>query len=315
MNSYVNIDDIPDMEVSRILTSYSRLDKLFGGGLPLSGVSLFAGEGGTGKSRLSLEIASYVNRCDMKVMYFQLEMALPMFKKYLTGKELDKSKFAVSQRTNYEDMVEAMLEYSPKLVVIDSVNMIDDAHNTFVVREMMKSFIKVAQKLNCHILLIGQLGKDGKVKGSTDWVYLPDIVVHLTRVKIDTKKVNGIFDNVPKHLKHEAQEAKAKWMSNIKHKLGKRFLTSVPNKNRFGTTGHIVTMEHLEEGIHQIAGQSTFDGDSFTMGVPYPKVICNSPNNLEKNNEPKLTPLYNSDMHYKETKGGWFKDLCMSLRV
>jgi len=271
MTMYTPIDQIPTMEVEHLLTGFSNLDRMFGEGPPLGAVSLLAGEGGTGKSRLSLEIASFVNRDEMKVLYFQLEMALPMFKKYLNGKKIDSTRFAVSELTAHDKMIEAIRDYRPNLVVIDSVNMIEDAHNTFVVREMMKKFLKTAQELNCHIMMIGQLGKDKKVKGSTDWVYLPDIICHLRRVDIDKNMVKNLFDNVDKKYKRSASEKKIEWLANMDKELKRRFIVSIPNKNRFGPVGNAVTMKHFDEDIKQVGGQSTFD-ESFTGGVEYPSI-------------------------------------------
>lgn len=308
--NYKLINDVPFKRIVRFSTGYSNIDEMFGGGMPWGAVSFFAGEGGTGKSRLALNIASHVNKREKaKVLYFQLEMDLSMFKGYTKKLDINTDSFAVSNVTKYEDVVSAIRSYQPKFVVIDSVNMLTDSGNIHVVRKMMKEFIKVAQELNCHIVLIGQLGKDGNVKGSTDWVYLPDIVCHLNRVKMDKKIVDRIFSSVKGVKPYVVAEKRQKWENYINKELKSRFLISIPNKNRFGSTGGIVTMKHFDDKIRQINGQSSFD-HNFAQGVPYPKVVY-------RKTTSKQNPIKNRVYKPVPEKNAWenFKNFCMSLQV
>lgn len=307
--TYTTIDNIPNMEVTGFSTGYSNLDEILGGRLPFGAVSLFAGEAGTGKSRLSMEIVSKAHKAlGIKVLYFQLEMNPSMFKgKYLDNKGFDPKKFAVSECSDYEQMVDAMYDFKPDVVVVDSVNMLDGSSNHHAVKRIMMAFNDAAHKLNCHILLIGQLGKDGKVKGSTDWVFLPDIVCHLTSVKLDTKVVDKIFKsiNAPKDF---VERKKAEFMKGIGSEIESRFLVSIPNKNRYGRAGGIVTMQHFNEGIKQVIGQASFD-DSFSDGVPYPIV------RYVKANSKPVTEGHRTYKPEQLSLWGQFKEFCMSLKV
>ena len=80
--SFESINNVQTEIVKRIRTGLSEIDFLYGSsyingrhywGIPEKAISLWAGEGGIGKSRLATEIAKVVARRKFAVLYFQNE--------------------------------------------------------------------------------------------------------------------------------------------------------------------------------------------------------------------------------------------------
>jgi hypothetical protein len=103
--------------------------------------------------------------------------------------------------------------------------------------------------INCHIMLIGQLGSDKKVRGSLDWTFLPDIVIKLSKAKLDEKV---LFD----FRKKLSDNEKIKFdfhLANQRKENEKRFVFEIPEKNRYGKTGDWCIFQHEDNGIKFIS--------------------------------------------------------------
>ena len=251
--NYTTLSSIENVPVKRIPTGIPALDKLFGlsdnyAGLPLGGISILAGSAGSGKSRTAIAISSFVNNYD-KVLYFQLETNLTAFKSWTNNSIKNPNNYFVSEETNPDKQIEIIRQINPKLVIIDSVNRVDKATNPAAVKGIMDKYIEITKETMCHMMLIGQLGSDKKVRGSLDWTFLPDVVVKLSKSKIDEKIIN-------EYRKKLSSPEKVNFDNHVelqRKEVAKRFIVEIPEKNRYGQTGNWIVLQHEENGVKFIS--------------------------------------------------------------
>jgi len=234
------LEDLEADAVERISTFNSEIDWLYDGtnmrdvdgnvlykeyGLPIGKVSLWAGERGVGKTRTAIHIAGKMNKKGKKIVIFQGEVALSEFKDWTDNVIKEPSKFWVSDQVHLEDQLNTIKALRPDVVFVDSMNMIREARTVSGIRSILMEYKRVARLTSSHIVFIGHLNKGGTVKGNNDIEYLVDIVVHMK------KKDQGSAE----------------------------FCLQIPNKNRYGMTGRIIWMMHMDEVVETISQHSQTD--------------------------------------------------------
>lgn len=268
------LSEIEDVSRERLPTGLLDLDFMFGiersgkdpiglPGLVRGSITFLAAVGGTGRSRLAVQICSHMNRMNNKSIYFQMESGLSNFKLMVKGKIKRDDTFFVSTEKDYKKQIESILEVKPDFVVVDSVNMYDFHHNK--AKGCIEDFRACAAKVNCAVLFIGQLDENSGdkkiVRGSQQWVYLPDVVCYACGVtssyKDTHKRIKNSFQryslelDIPINSKHRASmDVMAKNEYESKKRINKsRFIISIPDKNKFGQTGKSVVLEHVDSGV------------------------------------------------------------------
>ena len=194
----LRLSNIELIKVSRLSTGIPCLDMCYGttidgnyrcSGLPRGGVSLWAGSGGVGKSRVAIAIASYINSTGGRVLYIQNEVNPQQFREWTRDKIANPYEFLVHTSNIVDQQIQAMLEYKPHLVVIDSINMIPNFQSVNVIRETLEKYRSTTSQIQSHLILIGHLNKVGTVKGNNDITYLVDTQCGLQYVS------NGLSKN------------------------------------------------------------------------------------------------------------------------
>lgn len=257
--TFQTLSQIATTPVERISTRIPDLDRFFGKtdygfcvgyGLPRGGIVMLAGTAGVGKSRLVGEIAANINSDGLKVVVFQGEARLSAFKGWGCNTRVRRpDQYLVSDCKNPAEQVEAIRQTRPDLVIIDSVNVLENC-NYSDVKGIMESYIKVVGEVNCAMILIGQLDDKGKVRGSLDWTFLPDIVCLVQRVKTDKKKIAAVKKKLPK----DKWEAFDKALEKEEEAHKNDFSVSIPQKNRYGTSGVEVIFTHVPTGVNYVSG-------------------------------------------------------------
>ena len=250
--AYTTLDKIEDIEIARIDTGIEEINRIYGNGLPVGTWSMWAGEKGVGKSRTCLKVIEHVIRNGGTVAVAQMEAQLAMFKKWVDVSGLDLSRFYITNERDPKAIAQMIRETRPTIAVIDSVNMLDGNRSQIAVRETCDLFEDVAYEAQTHIIAIGQL-VDGKVKGSSDWVFLPSVVCLLENWKPNKQKLastrkkiapemRGLFDNL---MDEEIVRRKSVFNFTI-------------DKNRFATgqesaKGAKASLKHTNTGVIQFA--------------------------------------------------------------
>ncbi len=255
---FQTIDQIEDVDVERIGTGLPGLDRIYGNtngwsfGMPRKSISMIAGSSGVGKSRIVTKISSFLNNKGLKVFYFQLEANLPSFKNWGDIRTLkNPSNFFVSQEQNHNKQIEMCLQLKPDLVVTDSVNMLEDSHHSNV-KQIMKDYISMVNQVNCHQILIGQLdmtSKDKKVRGSADWVYLPDCILFVNKFEIGKDQIK----EAKAKLNIKQKELFEKELDKKRKQFDKTIVIEAPFKNRYGLVRFQEFLEHTDKGIEYIS--------------------------------------------------------------
>ena len=186
--------------IGRISTGFEELDWLYGSspgpkcpkwGMPVGMISAWAGEGGVGKSRTAISICKSLILEGKKVLYFQNEVDLNSFRGWILNNKSDKNlplqRFLISDRMSLEGQLSAIEECEPDVVVVDSINRINefcsgtgrDIKLIIDGNKEQRGYRSVLKGKNTHVIFIGHLNKEGVLKGSTDLSHLVDVVVYL----------------------------------------------------------------------------------------------------------------------------------------
>ena len=239
---YYNLNEIDSTPINRKFTGFDELDWLYGytevpedsslaiWGLPDGKISLWAGGGGVGKSRLAIEIAkSIVNQYSGidKVLYFQNEVDLTTFANWIKGgiRPENINNFFVSDSVILDEQLKVIKEIHPKLIIVDSINMIREygsgsEKNIKLIIEgdgEQSGYRGICKSLPfSHIIFLSQLNKDGEARGSTVLPHLVDTVINLEKLEI-----------------------------------ANQFMVKVGSKHRYGRTGDefFTVWEHHDGGV------------------------------------------------------------------
>jgi predicted ATP-dependent serine protease len=196
----VTANNVPIVPIKRLSTGIDVLDWIWGSsnvgnrfewGFPAGKLTLLPGEGGLGKTRLSISmVKAFLHKnLGASVLYFQNE-ALPSD---IVGL-LNEPQIMVSCRMDIEadSSLESQLykistaRDRPALVVVDSITMIDefeDGRNDKKVRHLVERYREVANATGAHILFLSHVTKSGDAKGSTVLPHLVDSVFYAHREK------------------------------------------------------------------------------------------------------------------------------------
>jgi predicted ATP-dependent serine protease len=210
MENLKRLSEIEAKPIPRLLSGFDELDFIYGysrftrrtvWGMADGKISLWAGTSGIGKSRLAIEVAKSVALTGQKVLYIQTESELEDFAGWANDtSNLDS--FYCSGEDRSDKIIELILHVQPTLVIIDSVNEIEDFNGNAKsskllikgdgVHDGLKQTVKAVSKLNggCHLILLAQLNQDCKtIKGGTSLPHLVDTALNLRPYTADSKSL------------------------------------------------------------------------------------------------------------------------------
>lgn len=207
----------------RISTGYQYLDYVLGytpefkeSGLVRGMTTALGGRKGIGKTRTLLHVSANVGKMPgEKVLYFQNEMEPDQFAGMMHGVIPDKGcNFAFSRARKLPEQIALVKAEKPTLTIIDSLHMIEEARSDAGKERVVAAYKSIMHDLDGHVIFICQLNKSGQIKGSTMLEHLVDVVL-----LADVWQVKG------------------------------QFAIKCDEKNRFGSTGRLVTFRHTDTGI------------------------------------------------------------------
>lgn len=227
----------------RYSTGNGEFDRVLGGGVVEGSVVLLSGEPGIGKSTLLLQICEYVGRSN-KILYVSGEESASQIKLRAGRLGVDCADLFVLCETNINRILEETDEFSPKLIIIDSIQTIyDDDVNSMPgtvtqVKQSAMLLINKAKESGLAVIIIGHVNKDGAIAGPKVLEHMVDAVLY--------------FEGDKQHAYRIIRAA----------------------KNRFGSTNEIGVFEMTDEGLEEIPNPSEMLLSQRPLGVSGSCAAC-----------------------------------------
>lgn len=175
----VKVDSI----TNRILSGFTEVDSVLGGGLMPGGVVLVAGQPGIGKSTLLLQLALHVGQ-NQDVLYVSGEESAGQIRlraERLSSKGAEKLSLVGS--TSADDIAATIQKGGYALVIVDSmqtVAMAEVASAPGTVSQITNSaniIIRAAKATHTATVLVGHVTKEGSIAGPKVLEHLVDVVL------------------------------------------------------------------------------------------------------------------------------------------
>lgn len=221
----VSLSDVDLSDVPRVKSDVEEFDRVLGGGLVPGSSVLIGGHPGAGKSTLLLQIMCTLAQ-KHSALYVTGEESLQQVAMRAARLNLPKDKLSLLAETNVEKIVNKAQALKPKLLVVDSIQVMHISEiqsapgGVAQVKECAAYLLRYAKLTNTILLLVGHVTKDGSLAG-------PKVLEHM----IDTSiLLEGSSDS--------------------------RFRTLRGMKNRFGTVNELGIFAMTGEGMKEVKNPS-----------------------------------------------------------
>lgn len=217
--------DIDVADVQRIPTGMAELDRVLGGGLVPGSAILLGGNPGAGKSTLLLQASCNLART-MPALYVTGEESPQQVALRARRLGLPMDQLELMAETQVEAILTAMAQKKPRLLVVDSIQVVySDAltsapGSVSQVRDCAASLTRAAKEHGTVLLLVGHVTKDGNLAG-------PKVLEHM----IDCSVLLESSDD-------------------------QRFRTLRGQKNRFGAVNELGIFAMTEQGLREVRNPS-----------------------------------------------------------
>jgi DNA repair protein RadA/Sms len=166
-------------------TAVEELDRVLGGGLVSGSVTLLGGEPGVGKSTLLLQAAAGSVEAGGRALYVAAEESAAQVRRRAERLGTVHESLWVVSEGDVDDVVAHLEDFSPDLVIVDSVQTVGDrslsgAPGTVAqVREVGARLAAWARSRNGAVVLVGHVTKEGQLAGPRVLEHLVDTVLML----------------------------------------------------------------------------------------------------------------------------------------
>ncbi len=222
----LDLSEVDIAQVPRFSTDIGELDRVLGGGLVPGSAILIGGHPGAGKSTLLLQLMCNLAQ-QMPAMYVTGEESLQQVALRAQRLELPTANLKMLAETDVEAIIATADSIKPKLLVVDSIQVMQLADITSApgsvsqVRECAAALVRYAKQSNTVLLLVGHVTKDGNLAG-------PKVLEHMIDCSL---QLEGDHDS--------------------------RFRTLRGHKNRFGAVNELGVFAMLETGLKEVKNPSS----------------------------------------------------------
>ncbi len=212
-------------ELPRFSSGTGEFDRVLGGGLVPGSAILVGGNPGAGKSTLLLQTLCHLAQT-MNALYITGEESLQQVAARAQRLHLPTAALRLMSETQAEAIVAAIEEFQPKILVVDSIQVVHSAELTSApgsvsqVRECAAYLIRHAKQTGTVLILVGHVTKDGSLAG-------PKVLEHMIDCSI---------------LLEASDDA--------------RFRTLRGQKNRFGAVNELGVFAMTDQGLREVKNPS-----------------------------------------------------------
>lgn len=224
-NKIQTLAEIAVQDIPRFTSGAGEFDRVLGGGFVPGSVVLIGGNPGAGKSTLLLQTLCFLAN-NMSALYVTGEESLQQVAMRAQRLGLPTDKLLMLSETNVESICAAAQQLSPKIMVVDSIQVmhmedISSAPGSVSqVRESAAYLTRFAKQTGTVVILVGHVTKDGTLAG-------PKVLEHMIDCSI---LLEGDNDS--------------------------RFRTLRGNKNRFGAVNELGVFAMTEQGMREVNNPS-----------------------------------------------------------
>jgi DNA repair protein RadA/Sms len=172
-------------EPERRPTGIGEVDRVLGGGFVAGSVLLLAGEPGIGKSTLVLQMLDGAARNGRRALLATGEESVGQVGLRARRVGASQSAIRVAHATSLEAVMSACEAESPELLVVDSIQTLEDTSidsapgSVAQVRECAAALVGHAKSTGAVVVLVGHVTKEGGVAGPKTLEHIVDVVVTL----------------------------------------------------------------------------------------------------------------------------------------
>ena len=229
------ICEIETQEYARYQTGISEFDRVMGGGISKSSLTLLGGEPGIGKSTLLMEICGKISNVymDQKILYVSGEESEGQVASRSQRLEINNSNFYILHETNWQNIIEVIKEIKPRFFILDSIQTtvsseIQIAAGTVSqIREVTYELMNFSKAHDITCFVIGHVTKEGNIAGPKILEHMVDTVIYFEGDQLGQYRMLRVM------------------------------------KNRFGNTNEVGIFEMNDKGLQEIGNPSQYFIDSF----------------------------------------------------
>jgi len=194
------LSEVSDQVVARIGIGIDELDRVLGGGIVPGSVILIGGDPGIGKSTLLLQVLAGLMG-QLKCLYVSGEESLQQINMRARRLGLDVGALRCLTETNVEQILSVAQKEKPGLVVVDSIQTLHSEQvesapgSVSQVRESAAGLVRFAKQMNCAMVLIGHVTKDGALAGPRILEHMVDAVLYFQSDEGSRYRVIRAFKN------------------------------------------------------------------------------------------------------------------------
>lgn len=219
------LKDIDLADLPRFSSGAEEFDRVLGGGLVPGSAILVGGNPGAGKSTLLLQTMCHL-AASMEALYVTGEESLQQVAMRAQRLQLPTDSLRLMSETSVEAIVAAAGEFQPKVLVVDSIQVVHSEDiasapgSVSQVRECAAYLIRHAKQSGTVLFLVGHVTKDGSLAG-------PKVLEHMIDCSI---LLEGSDDS--------------------------RFRTLRGQKNRFGAVNELGVFAMTDRGMREVKNPS-----------------------------------------------------------
>lgn len=179
----VTLKEVDLTEEIRFDTGLGELDRVLGGGAVKGSLVLVGGAPGIGKSTLLLQICQHIGE-DHSIFYVTGEESERQLKMRAQRLGVTSENLLVLSETNLSDILEAVNETEPDILIIDSIQTLFSPDLTSApgsvgqVKDCTMTLMQLAKGSGITVFVIGHVNKEGAIAGPKVLEHMVDCVLY-----------------------------------------------------------------------------------------------------------------------------------------